>query len=266
MEKKTHRKYLLLVEGEKAEVEIFSAVLGKYGYKVNRNLRKLDFKGTGDPLGPDVFSSEESDVYILSGKQTRLRDVVNCFDPKTDFFERALGFRASDIFQGIFLIYDVDHNESEVLEKAFSRFDSEDKGLLLLECPCLEVLGDDEVDPIPERKMERPSKDYKPELNKYHERVHGCSTVEYIKENFERLALRFLVQNHEDFSSSDVMEHPGLVIKKINEMNERSNEKDSVYCVYRYYTTVVYVFLAYIKGLTREIDNYEAVKRFFEAA
>ena len=62
------------------------------------------------------------------------------------------------------------------------------------------------------------------------------------------------------------MEHPQLIISKINEDNKRVNyPKDSPlksYVIYNYLTTVVYVFLAYINGLTREINNYEIVRNY----
>lgn len=264
MGKKTDKRFLLIVEGEKAEVEVFTHVLKKYEYMVGNNLPKLDFTGKSKALGLGVFTNNDADVYIVSSKPNRLSDILKYYDPQTDMLERALGFKTSDAFQGTFLVYDVDHNKDETLEKAYSHFRSEESGLLLIECPCLEVLGDDEFNPIPEREMERPSESYKPELNLYHHRVHHCGTIEYIKNNFERLALRFLIQNHYDFNSDNVMDHPGLVIGKINEMNTRINKEDSTLCIYRYYTTVVYVFLAYIKGLTKKIDNYEAVKNMLE--
>ena len=48
-------------------------------------------------------------------------------------------------------------------------------------------------------------------------------------------------------------------------MNIRGIEGNINYrVVYRYFTTVIYVCIAYIKGLTREIDNYNIVKDFFE--
>ena len=59
------------------------------------------------------------------------------------------------------------------------------------------------------------------------------------------------------------MEHPRLIIDYINKYNERVNYSkdtgDESYVIYRYFTTVVYVFIAYINGLVREIDNYDIV-------
>ena len=41
-------------------------------------------------------------------------------------------------------------------------------------------------------------------------------------------------------------------------------DKEQSYVIYRYFSTVVYVAIAYTNGLTREIDNYENVYSFFK--
>ena len=90
--------------------------------------------------------------------------------------------------------------------------------------------------------------------------------MEYIQRNFEPLALRFLEYNQREFNSNNVMEHPSLVIDKINELNERRNwiedGNNLSECIYQYYTTVIYVLLAFVFGLTVEIDNCSKVRDF----
>ncbi len=110
-------------------------------------------------------------------------------------------------------------------------------------------------------------KEYKSDLNKYHKEKTNESAEEYIVNNFESLCLYYLDKNKNDFDENNIMEHPSLIVSKINELNERINYpknsgKDS-YVIYRYLTTVVYVFIAYVNRLTREIDNYKIVRRFF---
>ena len=56
------------------------------------------------------------------------------------------------------------------------------------------------------------------------------------------------------------MEHPFLVINKINEDNERSEETVN----YRYFTTVIYVCISFALGLTEKINNYQTVYNFFK--
>ena len=74
------------------------------------------------------------------------------------------------------------------------------------------------------------------------------------------MALEFLEKNYQDFKGPNVMEHPKLVIEVVNKHNIRNIES----VVYRYFTTVVYVALAYISGATREIDNYCIVKNLLK--
>ena len=58
------------------------------------------------------------------------------------------------------------------------------------------------------------------------------------------------------------MNHPSEIIDYINRFNIRDNEKH--YVVYRYFSTVVYCVLAYVLGLTIEIDNYDIVKNYLK--
>lgn len=72
--------------------------------------------------------------------------------------------------------------------------------------------------------------------------------------------------NYNEFNEPNIMEHPSLIIKSIAK-NERVNypkeHKVESYVIYRYFTTVVYVFIAYINGLTSKIDNYGIVREYF---
>ena len=65
-----------------------------------------------------------------------------------------------------------------------------------------------------------------------------------------------------EFHDDNVIEHPHLVVDRINQMNVRNDDGSALY---RYFTTVVYVAIAYMKGLTAKVDNYKTVRDFFEA-
>lgn len=101
-------------------------------------------------------------------------------------------------------------------------------------------------------------REYKRERNVLINKETGLNTTEYIVKNFETLAVQFLDMNRYEFDELNVMEHPGLVIEKINKENLRSEYR----VIYRYFTTVLYVALAYICGKTRQIDNYAEVREF----
>ena len=89
--------------------------------------------------------------------------------------------------------------------------------------------------------------------------------MDYIKDNFNELMLFFLRKNQRDFGENNIMEHPRLILESINTNNVRVNcpNREDSYVVYRYFSTVIYVAIAYANGLTREIDNYRLVEGFF---
>lgn len=253
------KKYLLIVEGECTEKNIFQNILEKYGFDVIR-------EGVIDSYNvPDTFKTELQSnnnlVVIIQGPRTRIHDFLSWYNKNEESLELYFSFEIN-YFQGIFLLYDVDHNTQDDIENMFLKFNDESSGLLLLSSPCIEVLAEKDFDI---RRFEH-LKEYKSLLNDRYNHSGYKNAEEYIINNFESLCLHFLDLNLKDFGERNVMEHPKLIIDKIA-MNERVNyPKDSInksYVIYRYYTTVVYVFIAFINGLTTRIDNYEDVKNYF---
>ena len=163
------------------------------------------------------------------------------------------------------MIYDVDHNDNEDVELMFNKFNNESDGLLLLNSPCLEVLADINVDEKRELKFNHLN-EYKKSLNKYHNLNGNENSVKYIINHFNEIMMHFLEMNKKEFNENNIMEHPRLIKDKINLDNERVNckKKEDSYVIFRYFTTVLYVAIAYANKLTNEIDNYEIVHSFFE--
>lgn len=250
--------FLLIVEGKKTEPNIFQSILLKYGYNVIKYEEKLNI----DLLSQFDEANLEKDnknVIIVQGPRNRIHDLLKYYNENEDSFEKMLS-RHSELFQGIFLMYDVDHNDCDDIEEIFNKFNDESTGMLLLSSPCIEVLGDYNHD----RKESKYNHlyQYKKELNNYYQK-NKTDLISYIIDNFEELSLYYLKKNKDDFNENNIMEHPRLVIDYINKYNERVNyskdSEDESYVIYRYFTTVVYVFIAYINGLVREIDNYDIV-------
>lgn len=257
-------RYLLIVEGEKAEVKVISSVFQRYGFKTLIT-PKIRFDSIEDFKIDQLRDETGKTIYIAQSAQSRIHDIVAKFNKNTDSIERFFHLNQFD-FRGIFLLFDVDHNDKEDLSAMFRQFDDESEGLLLISSPCFEVLADEEAIPGTEKAFHSFTKEYKAPLNRHHQDAHGCNSMEYIQRNFEPLALRFLDYNQREFNSNNVMEHPSLVIDKINELNERRNwiedGNNLSECIYRYYTTVIYVLLAFVFGLTVEIDNCSKVRDF----
>lgn len=250
-------KILLVVEGKKDEPDILLDVLKNYGIKaVNIGPINVETIGNFDLY---KFDDNKDLIVIAAGPRNRIHDFLMLIKKKDLIIERFFNFSYAS-FHSIFLIYDVDHNDCDDVEEMFSYFCDESKGMLLLNSPCLEVLADYDRD----RKLLECHRltEYKTLINNY----YNGQTKNHIKQNFNQIMIYFLKKNVEDFKEENVMEHPHLVLEKVNKLNERVNMKDKKlsYVRYRYFTTVLYVAIANALNLTREIKNYRAILNFFE--
>lgn len=248
--------HLILTEGKETEPDILSSVLTKYGFNV---VTKKDSKKYEDiELSTQEISNNKDNVIIAKAPRNRLRDLLRYYDKDNVDLDKVFSNSATH-FSSIFLVFDVDHTSNEDLENIFSIHNDEtDKGLLLVSSPCIEILSETNRDK--ELHVNHLS-EYKKERNIYINDIlkYGKSTKEYIIDNFEKLVIYYLDKNTIEFDSYNVSEHPELAISKINKENTRSEEE----VIYRYFTTVIYVAIAKITGLDREMDNYNSVKEFF---
>ena len=253
-------RILLIVEGKRTEPSIFGDVFRRYGFNCRISDKKLDVDGIGQFHEYRYNENDRSEVVIVEGPRSRIHGFLKFLSEQPVFLERALSFDVNH-FQKIFLLYDVDHNDCDDVIKMSSKFDDESSGMLLLSSPCIEVLGDYNRDREPEKFCHL--SEYKKDINAHRNGL----TLEYIKDNFESIMLHFLAKNRTDFDEPNIMEHPRLIVDWINRLNERVNlsDEERSYVLYRYYSTVVYVAIASAKSLTKEIDNYELVKSFFES-
>ncbi len=264
-----NKSFLIIVEGKVFEKELFNNIFLRYGYEV----RVID-ESIRIPINDDYIeflttelNSEKNNVIIAQGPKTKIDDFVKLFNNQTMDFSRFFN-KCPDYFGGVFLIYDVDHNSNESVNSMFDKFNDESTGLLLLSSPCIEVLGDCDHQEENKELIVSSLKKYKAVLNNKYNLSNSryANIFDYIVNNFENCVLYFLNKNTIDFNNKNVLEHPELVKDKINSSNIRKTTIDDKECsIFRYFTTVLYVSIAYIKGLTKEIDNYEIVKKFFES-
>ncbi len=256
------KNFLFIVEGEIDEKTLFSRVLERYGFNAIVCGEKLDLENVGQ-LSKLEYSLDTNNIVIIQGPRNRIHDFLKYYNDNCYSVERAFHYEYA-YFKGIFLIYDVDHNDCDDVSEMFAKFNDESSGMLLLSSPCIEVLGDYDLD----RKEEKYHRinEYKVDLNNYYSSLK-TNTIDYIVNNFEKSAIYFIRKNCEDFKENNIMEHPRLVVEWINKFNERVNceNKDESYVIYRYFTTVIYVSIAYINGLTKDIDNAGEVISFFES-
>lgn len=253
------KNYLLIVEGKKTEPNVFERVFERYGFRVKKGKEPLNITDVGQ-FEKIEFSLNQNNVVIIQGPKNRIHDFLLLIEKEDVVVEKLFKYQYA-FFNSIFLIYDVDHNDCEDIEKMFNYFNDETtSGLLLLSSPCIEVLEDYNR----ERREETYHKieEYKKDINIY---WNGLAQDNLLA-NFESTMLHFLEKNQKDFAENNIMEHPRLIIDKINKLNERVNcsDKEKSYVRYRYFSTVVYVAIANANGLTKEIDNYSKACEFFE--
>ena len=256
------RNFLFIVEGEKTEPCILKAVLERWGYnaiKTKRILELQEFNHSFDlSFDETKLTNAKDNVVIAQAPRNRLHDLVVLYKKHHIDLDKLFGAGENILFSGIFVIFDVDHTNASDLKEAFAfHCDETSSGLLLVSSPCIEIISE------PKRKDTLSVchlGEYKSTRNVHCHNVHKKDVTQYIADNFEALALEFLEKNLRDFKEPNVMEHPRLVIEAINKHNIRNVES----VVYRYFTTVVYVALAYISGATKEIDNYCIVKDLLE--
>lgn len=259
-----NKKYLIITGGNVTEPNFLVPLFQKYGFKVNKqeqiNVRidneNASFKNY------EIELDNRNNIIIAQGPRNRIRDLMLLFNNNKYDLEKFF-VKSQELFSGIFLIYDVDQTLKEQLESAFNKFNNEQSGLLLVSSPCIEVLANKNEIITEEISGTHLSKVYKNKINEHINQKYHMTFEKYIIENFERLALIYLEKNVNDFNSQNIMEHPQLVISKINELNmRRLTSENVVEFKYRYFTTVIYVCFAYVLGLTKEIDNANILKEF----
>lgn len=251
------KNILLIVEGNVDEQDIFSKIFLKYGFNTIISKEKLNLENIGQ-FDKYEYSSNKENVVIIQGPRTRIHDFLLLIQDPNISIEKIFKYSYA-YFQNIFLIYDVDHNDCDDIEKMYNQFQDESTGMLLLSSPCIEVIADYKRD----RKEEKYYHlgEYKKQINEF----YNGQTKKYIVDNFENIMLYFLDKNFNDFKEPNIMEHPRLVVQMINKYNDRVNKqnKNDSYVIYRYFSTVIYVAIAAANSLTKEINNYLTVKNFF---
>ena len=256
------KSFLLIVEGAKTEKNILSAILERYGFN-SVVCEQIELTAECKELIVSKLENTtdtKDNVIIVQGPRNRIRDWLKLFDKQTSEFENFFsGF--DEHFAGVFIIYDVDHTSNEELEEMFNKYPDETTGLLLVSSPCIEVISD--VDRKEELRAQHLT-EYKNQLKKKHRKLYDKSTEQYIIDNFEDLMIKCIKKNVSESGSKNVLMHPEFVISQINKINVRTFiAKDNEPVLYRYFTTVVYVAIGYMLGLTKQSENADDIINFF---
>lgn len=248
---------LLIVEGCVDEKNIFGDIFEDYGFKTIISDEILNIDGCGQ-FDKAQYGLLNNTITIIQGPRNRIHDFLKIYSDKNIDIEKVFSYEYA-FFSAIFLIYDVDHNDCDDVETMFKHFNDETRGLLLLSSPCIEVIADYRKDRTEEKYNH--IREYKADIN-----AHHCgATRDFVRKNFNSLMLYFLNENFKEFNEPNIMEHPALIVNKINKLNERINCKnpEDSYVIYRYFSTVIYVAVAYANKLTIQQDNFSIVNKFF---
>ena len=262
-----NKKFLIITEGSVTEPTIFVNIFKKYGFTVEEKGQiKVDIDNANvDIFGKYEISNNRNDIVVVAqGPGNRIRDLLLLYDSKKYDIEKFFT-NTREYFAGVFLLYDVDQTINAILDAAFSKFNNEQDGLMLVSSPCIEVLAHEDAMNIQEVKGTHLSSAYKSKINTYINDTYHLSSKDYMYSNFEKLALKYLELNCKEFDSLNVMEHPQLIINKVNKLNIRElKDNNEVEFCYRYFSTVVYVCVAHILGLTKEIENAQLLRDFLQ--
>lgn len=259
-----NRKFLILTEGSVTEPNLLAPLFEKYGFEVKKEEKiniELETKENFEFSKFEVENAKKDLVIIAQGPRNRLKELIKLYN--TNVRMEKFFTTSRDIFAGIFLIYDVDQTLKDVLTDIFNKLNNEQEGLLLISSPCIEVLAHYEFFKDDEISGYHISQCYKKPLNMAVNNKYHISVDQYLVDNFEKLAVFYLDKNIKEFKNNNVMEHPELIVKKVNELNERNLiSENTVELRYRYFSTVLYVCFAYILGLTKNEDNAEKIRDF----
>lgn len=135
-----NKNILLIVEGSVYEQNIFGNVFSKYGFNTIISNEKMDVDGIGQ-FQRFEYQLNKSNVVIIQGPRNRIHDFLKLYNENEMSIERAFSYSYAFFF-GIFLIYDVDHNDRDDVKEMYNKFADESTGMLLLSSPCIEVIAD----------------------------------------------------------------------------------------------------------------------------
>ncbi len=258
------KNFLIITEGVRTEPNILEPIFKKYGFNVVRKEPiRIEEKEHLIDLDITELTEGKENIVIAQGPKNRIGEFLQLFDNRSEDIERYFSELTRN-YSGIFLIYDVDHTSNSDLLNMFLKFQDEtSSGLLILSSPCIEILSEpDRTDVLNVNHLS----EYKKERKKWVQDNYSYSIENYMVNNFENLVLAFLKKNCEESGSDNVMEHPAFILKQINAYNVRTYvSKDLQPVLYRYFTTTLYVCIAYILGLTKDIDNSQKVAEFFSS-
>ena len=253
---------LVIVEGQNDEIDILDYALKQYNFEVIAKKEKLTKNKIFNKI--EFSNINGTNIFVVQGPQNRISKIIKEFDENELIFRYF--FDSNQKFNAIFFVYDADHTSKEEMNEAFEKFkDETTTGIILLNVPCLEVISDEELKLFEGKHF----KEYKRILNTYHSIKQGLKAVDYIKQNFNSLLLKWLEINCEEFKKENFeydnfMDHPALIKKLDEKYNLREKVDSNNLSKIRYYATALYVLIGYAAKLNKFENNITYLKGYLE--
>lgn len=251
---KRNRCALIIVEGQKTEPSIFKYIFEKYGYHFH------DMNNDDDWDSYKIDVDNRKTIFLIQGKRNRLKDLLEQYEEYDTLSEC---YKIDDVVALNYIVYDFDYVKSEELQKLRKKFYSPQEGELLLSNPCIEVLAEQKFYPHKGRSTR-----YKKRINSQIEETgftgkSGIAlNISYICSHFEELLITHIKRNCIMFNERNVLKHPSLLIDYVLKTNKNNVNTDLF--EFHYLSTVIYVAIAELEGLTKKVDNADEVISYFK--
>ncbi len=234
---------LIIVEGDKFEISIINNLFEKLGYIVETEKRHGSFNVS-------TFKLYDKYIFLIPGPKPQVSSVIKEFDSTTEDLKNYFGLTNIDIGL-IFIVYDVDDANNTNVINFYKKYNNSQEGLLILSNPCLEVIADDtfnEYSGVPRlyKEIVRNQIKIRKKLKSFSEN----DLIQYINENIFSLLKLHLNRNIRKYGSKNVLEHIDECQKDIL---QNIISQNSYY--YKKIFTTIYVIIAEIFGITKQIEN-----------
>lgn len=249
-----NKSALLVVEGSLTEPTIFKYIFEKYGYEF------IDMNIHSDWNGYKVKIDDKKTIYLVQGEKNRLN---NFLDEYNEYDTISQKYGINDVVALNYIIYDFDYVSKDKMDELKVKFCSPQEGELLLSNPCIEVIAESDFQYVHvgrSRMYKKRIREILTNMN-YHSHDNIKLIDSYICDNFEDLMIFHIERNCQFFKTNNIVEHPSLLIEHVMSTNIPNDDKNLFQ--FHYLSTVIYVAIAELEGLTKEIDNAKYVIEYF---
>lgn len=210
--KNATNNYLIIVEGEELELNLFDEVF-KTIYS-NCTISKIVNGLKIENDNSDIISNDSKDHFlIVKPKHNVLSQILKDVNGNPDIIEPYLYFINEDDFdygfRYVFYVFDIDYTKKKDLLDAFDLFnDPTDRGLLLVSSPCIESLVDFESNcfDLENETGRKISNIYKPLVQKQVQKIVNCGASKFIRDNAFTLFRHCIYRNRTVLGIKDLFQ------------------------------------------------------------